>query len=60
MLGPKGKNFEEDDKTAEQFEEYPEFPVSDVNMKVRVALLEDTLTDIRKGLHHLLPSRKHQ
>jgi hypothetical protein len=34
MLGPKGKSFEEDGAGLVEFEEYPEFPVSDINMKV--------------------------
>lgn len=33
MLGPKGKRFDEDDAEAHEFEEYPEFPVSNINMK---------------------------
>jgi len=36
MLGPKGKTFEEDDADAAEFEEYPEFPVSNIDMKERL------------------------
>ena len=36
MLGFAGKNFEDDGRD-EEFEEYPEFPVLDVDMKVSIS-----------------------
>jgi len=37
MLGPKGKAFEDDEADLAEFEEYPEFPVSNLDMKEHLA-----------------------